>query len=56
LGIVAGIAESTGIGSALPLVIDLLAVVISLIAHALLLAVIARVFEIRLMGFRREEF
>jgi hypothetical protein len=55
LGIVAGIAESTGIGSALPLVTSLLAVVISLIAHALLLAVIARVFEIRLMGFRKGE-
>src|SRR5262245_50905550 len=56
LGILAGMAESTGIGQMLPLVTVLVAVVINLLAHALLLAVIARVFEIRMMGFHTMEF
>lgn len=56
LGIVAGIADGIGIAAALPLVTALVLIVITFIAHALLLAVIARVYEIRMTGLREAEF
>jgi hypothetical protein len=56
LAIVAEIANATGIGAALPRVMILLVATATFIWRALLFAVIARVFEIRMMGFRRAEF
>lgn len=56
LAIVAEIAHATGIGAALPHIIMLVTAAATFVLRSLLLAIIARVFEIRMMGFQRAEF
>jgi len=56
LAVVAEIAHATGIGAALPHVIMLLAAAANFVLRALPMAIVARVFELRMMGFQRAEF
>jgi len=56
LMIVFSIAKGTGFAAAFPLVTTLAASAVYYLCNALLLAVIARVYEIRVTGFREAEF